>query len=111
MKALGAPVDLFRRHIFDVGCHRPNMAEGIFQRAGAVAIELILQRANDFGSRIDGLLKALVNILQVEEEYLPASRRALQGLRNPILGISSASMMTELPILISAWPILTRRCN
>jgi hypothetical protein len=82
----------------------PNVSERVLQGSGPVAIELIPHRFYDSGSLGDGPLKHIRRSLQHKEEYLQENRQKIVARENPIQGNSSASMMRESPILISACP-------
>src|SRR5262245_4145519 len=45
-----AALELFGGDVFDVRGERPNVAERVDERAGAVAVELVLERAHLYGT-------------------------------------------------------------
>lgn len=56
-KSLGASVDFLGAKVFFVSREKPNMAERIFQRTGAVSIKLVLNRSHRLRARAEGLRK------------------------------------------------------
>lgn len=54
--------------IADVSCEVPPVPERIFETGGAIAIELVGERANDLGAGRGGLFGGSVYILQVDME-------------------------------------------
>src|SRR5579859_351005 len=62
---LGALLHLLWRHVFLVRRDAPEMAERVTDKAGAVAIELVLDRSLDFRSLRDGLFDNFVAIGKV----------------------------------------------
>ncbi len=50
-------IHLFRRHVLDVRGDGPHMAEGIGERAGAIAVELVRHRAHLCGACRDRLAR------------------------------------------------------
>ena len=73
-----AAVDLLGRHVLDVRGDGPHVAEGIDERAAAVAVELVHDRPLLRGARRERLPEDAVDVLHVDHE---ADRRAAEGLR------------------------------
>ena len=54
-RARHARLHFLRRNIFDVRANRPLVAERIKKSSGTIAVELVFNRPQDFGSRGNGL--------------------------------------------------------
>src|SRR5262245_7812384 len=63
-----SPRDLLGRDVFLVRGDRPDVAEGIDDRARAVAVELVLQRPDELRARVDRLLHERVHVLHVQAD-------------------------------------------
>src|SRR6266852_985885 len=61
MCGLHPPLHLRWRDVFLVGGDGPLVAEGVLQRAGAVAVELVLQLSHYLPARRDGAREQLVH--------------------------------------------------
>jgi hypothetical protein len=66
-------VDLFGRQILLVGRDRPDVTERIRDGAGAVAVELVLERFGDGRAGGDGVRESRVHVFDVKAD---AHRRA-----------------------------------
>src|SRR5881397_1137591 len=75
---LHAPLHRLRRDVFLVSGHPPEMPEGVFELAGAVAVELIYDRLAFLGSDGQRLLDERIHVLHIEME---AHRRPAKGVR------------------------------
>src|SRR5439155_17568166 len=74
----GALLDLLRRDVFLVRADGPFVAEGVGDGAGAVAVELVLQRLEHFRAERHGPIEHRVAVLEIERQ---PDRRAADGLR------------------------------
>src|SRR5258705_1514348 len=79
-----AAVQLFRTHVFLVGGRVPAVAEGIFEAARAVAVELVRHRSHLGAAGGHGLFKEPVDVGHIEED---AHGRAAVVLRPPRLDL------------------------
>src|SRR5689334_7236207 len=60
--------DLFQAHVFLVGGEVPGVAEGILERAGPVAVELVRDRTHLGRARVQRLAELLVDVVDVEQQ-------------------------------------------
>src|SRR5680860_797022 len=63
---LHAPLHLVGSHIFDMRGNVPPMAEGVLELARAVAVELVLDRSQGLGPRLDGLLENCIGVFHID---------------------------------------------
>jgi hypothetical protein len=75
----GAPGHFIGRNIFDVRRDVPLVAEWIDDRAGAVAVELILDRTRLFRARRNRLLEDGVHIVDVERDREGGATESLRA--------------------------------
>jgi len=103
---LGALLYLIGRQFFLVGRKKPDVSERVFQCAGSVAVQLVLHRFDDRCARANSPIKDGVHIFDVQ--CRPTGEPSdVCGLRNGLSPPqSSAIMMRESPIWISACPTL-----
>lgn len=103
---LGALLYLIGRQFFLVGRKKPDVSERVFQCAGSVAVQLVLHRFDDRCARANSPIKDGVHIFDVQCRPTGGPSDVC-GLRNGLSPPqSSAIMMRESPIWISACPTL-----
>ena len=66
LRLLGTFLQFLRGHIFDVSCDAPEMPEWILDETGAVSVELVLDRLQNFRARGDGAFDHFVDIRDVQ---------------------------------------------
>ena len=86
-----------------MGGDAPEVSKGILNEAGAVSVELVLNRLQELRAFCGCTLDHVVDIGKIDvEAHRAAPTVAALVCPAPMLGFSSASMMWELPILSSA---------
>src|SRR3546814_17147527 len=77
-----APLHLVRRDVLDRVADHPVVAEGVAQGAGALAVEMILWRAQQLSARRYGTLDHRVGVVDVKMDDEAAGRIRGRGMRS-----------------------------